>query len=908
MSQNPSHRTEHFKANCLAWSALYHFLPAHLLRELSYVLVEVISQNQIQFRQLFEEDLVIGHEGLASWAVRPIIVTDPLAQYIQRRIRYFVWSNDGDVYYEKTNQQTENTVNPGSLEDAIRLGRADLNVLDQLDQQFNFSTQGSIGKLYGAMKLARELCRRPDNLLNLKEILELCDSAEFPLDAVLLKHLGDLFADDDRWYGALGLYEASHNRLERNASEYWTGYVEILRGITTQSIAAALRTTGGAGAAANYLAPKVEATTLVKSPLFLLNASHDALMAEIHASGTFRYGPDRRASILIDPLLLKSKDLSSALESSSNGEYDDAHQQFWSILRRQIALGSAIDMRTTQAHYAKSVLEALDKKAESQLNQSSFAMGIRLLVQSGQTDFTKKLRWSEALVRAYVDDDAFNLVKSKANVAEKASDERIGVAIELIHGWGLVFPVEQAVLAETMLRFVAEIGTRSQTSFAAYQNIGGRCIEVLCNLAEKRPEFRAGIAGAIVPLVLSKIGKGTFWKARSDALKLAILYLGVLKPDDITAIVSVVLSQLATVDPARDDWAIVQPSLDLILSPEVQSLSKQDQELGQRVVSTVLRFGLNQKTEHVRLLYYLYRFDLASVHQEPTRTQLQEVILEVRKQALTINASNSMNNICALLLASSAAGRDGIDDALEAIRLTLESAVGPRPNVSLSFPFAYNAFLILADRQEQIASDILLGADKFRERLNSLLDLVFKVWDIAKNSPLIFAQFSLPPPTRPDPVIIHNWAFGSIALAKSLGQFERMQSALVLAAEVPLLKDPIAQARAVRLASGERGPLDPAVIRSESTGAFYAALGQRLIFLKDVSPDERESILEALLDQCLRFGPNGLDAAVFLAAGESRISGRRNSPACTDYLRRLDNNRYLRLSLMPFLADERLNS
>ena len=32
------HRVQHFKANCLAWAALYHFLPANLLRELSYVL------------------------------------------------------------------------------------------------------------------------------------------------------------------------------------------------------------------------------------------------------------------------------------------------------------------------------------------------------------------------------------------------------------------------------------------------------------------------------------------------------------------------------------------------------------------------------------------------------------------------------------------------------------------------------------------------------------------------------------------------------------------------------------------------------------------------------------------------------------------------------------------------------
>jgi hypothetical protein len=499
-------------------------------------------------------------------------------------------------------------------------------------------------------------------------------------------------------------------------------------------------------------------------------------------------------------------------------------------------------------------------------------------------------------------------VKSTTNVLQATRDERIGVAIELIHGWSLVFPVEEVSLAETMLRFVAEIGTHSQTSFATYLNIGGRCIEVLRDLAEKRPEFRAGVASDIVPLVLSKIGKGTFWKARSDALNLASLYLGVLKPEDITAIVSVVLSQLDTIDPARDDWPTVQPSLDLILSQEVQTISKEDQELGRRIVSTVLRFGLNQKTEHVRLLYYLYRFDLASVHEEPARTQLQEVILEVRKQALTVNASNSVSNICALLLASSAAGRGGIEDALEAIRLILETALGSRPHVSMSLPVAYNAFIILADRQDQIASDILMGADKFRERLNSLLDLIFKVWDIAKNNPLIFAQFSIPPPTKPDPVIVHNWAFGSIALAKSLGQFERIQSALDLAAEVPPFKDPIAAARAVRLASGERGTLNPAVIRSESAGAFYAALGQRLIFLRDLTPYEREGILEALLDQSLRFGPNGLDAAVFLAAGEHKIVGRQDSLACIEYLKRLENNRHLRLSLMPFLVEKRLKS
>ena len=411
MPQELSHRTEHFKANCLAWSALYHFLPAHLLRELSYVLVEAVSQNQIQFRQIFEEDLIIGHDGLASWAVRPIVVTEPIAQYIQRRIRYFVWSNDGDIYYEKSDQQTADTVNPGSLEDAVRLGRADLSVLDQLNHQFDFSAQDSVGKLYTAMKMARQLSPAADGAPNLTELLELCDLVEIPLGAVLLKHLGDLFADDDRWNSALSLYQASYSRLGRDAPEYWTAYVEVLRSITAQSIAAALRTTGGAVAASNYLAPKIEATSLVKNTLFLLNSTHDALMAEIYASDTFGFGPDRRASILIEPLLLKSKDLSSAFEASNDGKYDDAHQQFWSVLRRQIALGSAMDMRLTQAYYAKSVFEALDKKAESQVDKASFAMGVRLLVQSAQTDLTKNMRWNETFVRTYIDYDAFDLAK-----------------------------------------------------------------------------------------------------------------------------------------------------------------------------------------------------------------------------------------------------------------------------------------------------------------------------------------------------------------------------------------------------------------------------------------------------------------------------------------------------------------
>lgn len=718
----------------------------------------------------------------------------------------------------------------------------------------------------------------------------------------MVKHLGDLFADDDNWSRALDMYEASRSQLEKETSETWTDYFEILRSITTQSVGAALRTSRGATAASAYLVPKTAAAELTKHPLFLLNVAHDAYMAEVYASGRLNYGPDRRAAILMEPLLLKSHDLSSALQSWSDGEYRDAEPAFWSVLRRQIALGSAVEMRVTQAYYSRCVFDRLSARTEREVNKSSFALGIRLIVQSAQATVAEKMRWSEEFVRAYVDDDAFNLVVFQVDAIDASRDERLRVAIELIRGWCLVLPVERSDLGRKMLRFVIEVGLTAQTSFAVYLDIGGRCLAVIRDLAEKRPEFRTGIVDDIAKLVISKMQKGAYWTARADALKLASLYLGVINPEDARAIVYNVLAQLDGIDPAREEWPIVQPALDVIVADEVESLAKGDAELSRRIVSTVLRFGLNQKTEHVRLLHYLYRFDLASIHEEPALSQLREVVLDVRKQALTINASNSINNVCALLLASSAVGKEGVTDALEAIRLTLQSGLGQQPFVSLSLAFAYQALIILAERREKIANDIGMAAAEFDRQLLPILNLVIDVWTAAIKNPLVFALFSFPPPTKPDPIIIHNWTFGSIAFAKSLGQLDRIQATLDLAAENPTLKDPIASGRAVRLASGERETLNPDAIRSESAWSFYSALGQRLVFLPRLTVEERDRILDALLDQCLRFGPNGLDAAVFLAVGESKMAARRSEPDCKDYVQRVTNNRALRLTLMPFLV------
>ena len=60
-------------------------------------------------------------------------------------------------------------------------------------------------------------------------------------------------------------------------------------------------------------------------------------------------------------------------------------------------------------------------------------------------------------------------------------------------------------------------------------------------------------------------------------------------------------------------------------------------------------------------------------------------------------------------------------DALEAVRGILRSTLTAEPTIS--FPFAYEGLLMLADRQEQIARHIGTDVAEFRLRLQPLLEL-----------------------------------------------------------------------------------------------------------------------------------------------------------------------------------------
>ena len=264
-------------------------------------------------------------------------------------------------------------------------------------------------------------------------------------------------------------------------------------------------------------------------------------------------------------------------------------------------------------------------------------------------------------------------------------------------------------------------------------------MEVLREVARRRPEFRRDVAADVVPAILSKFEPGEWWTGTAEAFNVAGEFLDVLGSQDVRKILDAVLALLEKADPAKAAWVVVQPAIDLLATPVAQQLAKVDTDFDNRIVATILRFGLNQETEHTRLLFYLYQFDLKSVYQEPTLSQLREVVQKVRKQALTINASNSMDNIRALLLAPAAAGPEGIKDALKAISDALNTAFGDKRWLALSFPVAYEAFIVLAQTQEQIAKGISQSTGEFQRLLYPIIDQIVAVWGEAAKNPAIFA-------------------------------------------------------------------------------------------------------------------------------------------------------------------------
>lgn len=892
-----NHRTEYFANHSLAWTALRHFLSARLVRELAIAIVDQVSNGELTISQLFDEALNSGPEWLDSWLLMPREVHTPLEKYLQFHIRAIAWQNDAEIYVPEEVGATPGIISPRLLENALYIGRVDLGWPEKPLSDLRDGRQPSYLLLVDAIIQAQRLLRSSTVDDFIATVVPPLNSIDGPLAIVIIKHLGDLCADADDWDKASALYGEAELQLSRGVESAWNELASSLRSIITQSRASAIVTMSGAAAAAEFFSRSLSAP-VAERPFLVANASHDALVARLKATEMLDV-PDQRAALLLPPLLQTTHDPSSALQDWLNGDFRDSPRQFWAVLRRQIALGLATASRSTKALYARSIVENLKGDIERSRQHDLFKMAMNLLIESGDDAAAARVVWNENLVEAYVDQNCVEFLIKHSEEYLGARTERQKVVIELFQQWIELMSVDSIDLSLSMLRYVVSLATKSTISFSSRDNLGGRSLEVICNLARKRPEIRSPIAPEVAEAIIARLSSFSFWTAKTTALEIAKEYGDVFSRDQLQSIVSATLDLLTTIDPAANAWPIMRPALAFLVSIPVKRFAGSVPEAGKRIVDTILRFGVQQQADHAGTLFYLYDFDSSLLRDDSVAKKLQNSVTQLRQRSLQSKSSDAVANIQALLIAPTISGRDGVSDALAGIVNILKSAAESRPSIAL--PEAYLSLLLLANQQKRMADELAVGPDEFRSWLTPLISLVAKLWIQAKDRPLLFAPFSLPPATAPNPTIIHNWAFASMVFAESLGHGKEISDALTDALTQPALQNSIVLARATRSVANETIEVDPEEIRKENRDTFYSALGRRLVVVEKLDVERGRVVCAALLDQCFRHGPRALDAAIFLSVARLDIGAFVLQANYSDYVKRMGNNRELRLALIPLL-------
>jgi hypothetical protein len=155
--------------------------------------------------------------------------------------------------------------------------------------------------------------------------------------------------------------------------------------------------------------------------------------------------------------------------------------------------------------------------------------------------------------------------------------------------------------------------------------------------------------------------------------------------------------------------------------------------------------------------------------------------------------------------------------------------------------------------------------------------------------------------TKPNPVIVHNWAYASLKFAETLNRKDDMVATLNAAAKQPELKDPISLALATGTGPDDSVDIKPETISNESQETFYSALGRRLAVASKLPEDDAKSLCELLFRQCLRHGPRQVDAAVLVLAIRFQLAAIAKGDLGANYSQRVSAKLDLRFSLMPLL-------
>jgi hypothetical protein len=509
--------SQHLAPHWLTWTALRHFLPVPLLRQLIQLITSKISADKLMLGDLFEERYCPGLPGLESWALRALPVTSPVATYLQRRIQYFLWQNDSEAYPpEKDDLPLDRKGGPIDLEAATRLGAIDFDTDHSSLQGIRPQVEDSLSALANIIEVGSQTVRTVSVDVFVAQMAERLTGIEPLLASVIMKHIGDLCADVDEWEKACDIYKLAREGLSVIEEPVWQSYTNILQDILLQSIATATRVTAGPLASFDQLHSALDKATLDTKPLFSMNAPFDAINAQIRSASSLGGLIERRSTLVAPPLYHDAYDLDSVNQYFIERKYQDAQRACWGVLRRQIALGLASETRATKAVFSRAILAQLNSEKKTHGESRSFALGVRLLLESGDSNGAEKLTWPEKLVETYVDEQAVTHLRGIADRHHGSAAERKRVAVEVLRAWILGVPASRRVLAHTMLGYVAKCAGQESVGLFSNHDLGGRSLEILEEVAKLRPEFRRGNIDQVHSAILSKLQSNKFWREKSS--------------------------------------------------------------------------------------------------------------------------------------------------------------------------------------------------------------------------------------------------------------------------------------------------------------------------------------------------------------------------------------------------------
>lgn len=876
-------RNAHFASNIYGWAIVHHFLPATLMREFCQALVFKCTDGKTSFADLFD-DLIVGSRELSSWLISPSQVSQPLQRYLQVWIRNFVWQNDSEAFLPEKLREIDALK---QLDVALRLGRKDFSSPIKVSE-FSMLPELAAGQFLSAFQYASSSVGKVDRSV----VEQLLSGVTNPLKALHLKHIGDLLADSDDWIGALSLYRSSSEQVEEIDPELWPELVIVLRSAVRLSCLSAERVLDGPSEVASQF--NKASIELQSEPLFALNSAQDALVARMLSSANFEFD-DTRATALILPTVLATHDNAVAMRQWMEERFETATERFWATLRRQIALGAAEQSRDTKASFAEALFEFLALNSSRQ-HESVFWLALRLLLESGKGKLAGSIKWDRELVQRLLSKDLLNKAIAHATKYDGVSLERVIVLNECFGAWAALLPRDQGDIAAIMIDHLVDGASSRERKPLSTDTVGNLCLKLLRKIAEVRPEFTSLASQRLTKVLLEYLRNQASWRETEQVLELAGIALPLFDDDQRTQVFDAVIDVLSKLNPDTDLWPVTRPAIQMLMSDLAVEASRKNSDLRNRIVDTILRTGLSNRSEWARLLFFLQDTSFDDEKWISMQQSLLPIIESVADQAQKTNASNSIYNANALLYAPRVVGGQKVRVGLSAVRSIIEAGLqGPRPGPS--FADVYSSLLLLSARRKIILEQTSISKKEMEETLAQLFQSAATVWGVAAAQPALFAGFSIPPRNHAHPIIVYNFALSFIRFGISLDRYDEVKAILDSARSTPELRVGIDKAFAL---SGSE--LTAEYLSAESKEAFYSAVGERLMRVR-TSSDKRE-VMDAMVQKCLLEGPHSLDAAVFAFAVEAGCTYSGDDTSLVHYRMRLDNQsdlRDLRSSLNPIL-------